>query len=574
MKSLGCDVVRFHISPVNPTEEGYPGLYQGQYIEMLDRAVLLQNRYQLPILLDIGNRYDYINEELVTYYVTRYSKYIKYFQIGNEIYNHVKQPDGMKKLINLMRLCKKLAPNAKISADVLAEDLLKLKTESPNDYELFDFHLIHYYSMTDYRGWNDVFIDDLAYHCGWTGIRPDLPKGYYKHDWFSGLGFGTFDKESWITEVCAIGYFRWGGVIKEEQKAYVWPEIVAAAIRYPESKVTRICHHSFRDKMSWREFGLGQTGLLYYDGAPRALTWEFKEQAFKYAPENSILRKIRVDIESANINEISLYITNFTDANIFGELSIEFGSKKIYTQDFELEADITTHTLLPLENLSFKPGNNHIFVKYNCSDDKDAFVYGWNVIKNPIIPKLDTKIPKYKSVTHKDGLDSINDFINKYHKDLGIVIAPGIGIASEMAYRLKITLQALLCSEIPIRMIMNCEDVLDKPLILLGVENENILQVIIETSTQEEDTKKIRKRKGDFGWTKIINQPFGNDRNCTQAYHFGIHYLSCPAVLSIGATTPDGLKAVTYDLIKRYWQTGLKPETAKKHIDKTDMLDM
>jgi len=174
MKAIGCNAVRFHIYPAGSEMEAFPGVDPNKFLPMLEFAIEVCQDLGLQMHLDIGHHIENISEEDVRRYVSLARGRIQSYQIGNEVYEDWRESGNLDKLERLVRVIKELDPKAQVSADILPEDCEFIRDKRPSLWKLLDFLPVHYYSLTDYRGWNDVYLEDLLDYIAGKGERFEL----------------------------------------------------------------------------------------------------------------------------------------------------------------------------------------------------------------------------------------------------------------------------------------------------------------------------------------------------------------------------------------------------------------
>lgn len=592
MKAIGASCVRFHIYPAMPGKSTRQGVEAEKFLPMLDLEVRTANDLGLLVHLDIAHDFEKYGEEGVKFYVNRYKGRIESYQIGDEIYNYGNNPEKLKYLQSLMELIHSLDPDAKVTADLLVPDMVKIKKEAPDLYKQFDIVTRQYYPVTDHRGWNDVYIADLVDHLGNpTGrrtvmqiakeLQPELisefgkywAKGtFYDHPLYAG-SYGMLDREVWITEITIAGYWQWGGIVPEDKRAQDWPKVIDA-IAAGTNRVTRIYHHCFRDKMSWREYGKGQCGIVYYDGAPREATHAFKKMAAKYAPPDSPMRVLDCEIErviapeDADEVDLKVWITNRSGdpVNVQGVLELPSGAKTD-SENFAVilspYADGTHTARINVERMPF--GNNHVFGKLHTPK---GMLYAWGIISKPKRLQLhntsNLNSELSENVRYVQGIEAVQQFLETYGDDCAIVTGPGLGDDMEMGYRLKSIIQALRCRTVPLQPSFLSVSVLDRPVIIIGDPKFNLISRTIEIGLPEDQMISVSNPGKGKGLINVVEHPFGqpsiHGRNNKQAEHIGYHFGHCPAALYIAGSDNAGTKAAVYDIIQRIWRSDRKFE--------------
>ena len=592
MKAIGCSSVRFHLYPAIPGKFDFPGVAPDKFLPMMDLAVETAQDLGLHVHLDLLQEENEQGEEAIRSYVSRYRGRIDSYQIGNERWDLPSDPERVNWLQRVLELVHSLDPNATVSADILVPEWMRIRKEMPELYDQLDIGYLHYYPVTDYRGWNDVYLADLLDHiCNPTGresvtelarsLSPkdlkdfgdhDAKSESYDHPFYAG-SWAWLDKEVWITEISSHGYWRWGSLVAEDKRASDWEKVVDA-VAGSKNAVTRIYHHCFRNKMSWREFGRDQSGLVHYDGSPRPATWAYKKMATKYAPAHSPLRALACDIERVAVPDggrtvdLKIKLTNKTSADLRGEVALEVPDKATAEEGglaFSLQpkGSKTWKTRLDVTGLPW--GSNHIFARVNIPQ---GLVYGWGVVSKRTRVRLDTSptldpelSPHVRCV---QGIKAVQTFLDEYGDQCAIVTGRALGNDGEMGYRLKIVLEAMRCIEVPVRPSILASEVLNRPLIVVGSPEFNLISRVVEMKLPE-DQHVCRANPGaGKGLINVVDAPFGDmsidGRNSPQSEAVGYFFGACPAALYIAGSDDEGTKAAAYDLILRIWGSGKKYE--------------
>ena len=71
-----------------------------------------------------------------------------------------------------------------------------------------------------------------------------------------------------------------------------------------------------------------------------------------------------------------------------------------------------------------------------------------------ILPELSSR------VSYAQGIDAVQEFLDVYADHCAIVTGPALGSDTECGYRLKIVLESIRCTEIPLRSSLLCEPLL------------------------------------------------------------------------------------------------------------------
>jgi len=581
VKAIGCSCTRFCIFPALPEKTNVGGISGDKYIRMIDLGVKTAGELGIRVHLDICEDVNQYGEQGIKFYLNRYKGRIESYQIGNERWEYAESKDRLKWLQRLIELGYSIDPKAKITADIMVPDWVKIKNEMPDLYRKMAVGTVHYYPVTDYHGWNDLYIMDLVDHLSNPTGRKSVADASYKtkrklsdfgeydakamsfdHDLYVG-SWARLDKEVWITEISSHGYWRWGNLTPEDKRSTDWEKVVDA-VAGSKNAVTRMYHHCFRDKMSDREFGMGQSGIVYYDGTPRPATWAFKKMAVKYSPADSPLRSLDCTIarvatsDDSKTVELKVKLVNKTSKPLSSEAVLELpegASAKDGKLSFSLAPNATKawHVKVDVGRMSW--GNNHVFVKVSIPQ---GLIYGWGIIARPKHMVVNAaRMEPTTPVKYANGFEEVQEFFDKYGDDCAIITGPCLGMDAEMGYRLKTVIQAMRCREVQIRPSILAADVLNRPLIVIGTPEYNLISRTVEMALPED--QHISAVKTGEGLVNVVKEPFGkayaDGRFSRQSRQIGYYFGACPAVLYIAGPDDAGTQAAAYDLIHRIWGT-------------------
>ena len=126
-----------------------------------------------------------------------------------------------------------------------------------------------------------------------------------------------------------------------------------------------------------------------------------------------------------------------------------------------------------------------------------------------------------------------------------------------MGYRLKIVIEATRCREVPIRAAIMPTDILNRPLIVIGGPEFNLISRVIEMKLPEDQRVHSANPGPGMGLINVVESPFGvmsaESRSSPQSEAIGYYFGGCPAALYIAGSDDDGLLAAAYELILRIW---------------------
>jgi hypothetical protein len=317
---------------------------------------------------------------------------------------------------------------------------------------------------------------------------------------------------------------------------------------------------------------MGECGIVYYDGAPKPATFVFKKMAIKYAPPGSPLATLICDIERVTVSEgaknveLTVKLTNRTSSPVAGKAVLELPDNVTAQQTslaFSLPAKDSKTWKTQVNVADMHWGNNHAFARVEIPQ---GTVYGWSIIAKPKRLELDiTPAPNAElspKVRYAQGIEAVQEFLDKYGDECAIIVGPGMGTDAEVGYRLKSVMQAIRCTEIPVRHCAAATPVLNRPLIVIGTPEYNLISRTVEMALPEDQRVTNTNPGPGNGVITVIQEPFGtrnmNGRDSRQAQQLGYFFGGVPAALYIAGPDDDGTKAAAYDLILRLWGSGSK----------------
>jgi len=259
-----------------------------------------------------------------------------------------------------------------------------------------------------------------------------------------------------------------------------------------ETNVSTIVNTTFRDKMSWREYGFTQCGLIYSSGLPHpeAATW--KRTAYEMMPDDDICSAVEIEITSTGPDEAELIIFNKTNQPIRGNILTEVRDLNGRTQPIAAGSSNPPHPFTDVppggrQSVSIskipwtgeKNGIRHLlaeFVPDEPCGDRSGRCIGWTTLESPRFPTLSTNITfPVESVRYPAGVASVEDFLRANRDRLAILIEPFAALETELAVRLQsIIMEAWGVKSQTASLHFDATDVIrDNALIVLGVLGQN-----------------------------------------------------------------------------------------------------
>ena len=133
-----------------------------------------------------------------------------------------------------------------------------------------------------------------------------------------------------------------------------------------------------------------------------------------------------------------------------------------------------------------------------------------------------------------------------------------------MGYRLKLVLQAMRCREVPLKPNVLAIEALNRPIIVIGTPEYNIIARTVEIGLPPEQRVTSTNPGPGKGVIMVIKEPLGQrdigGRGSRQALQVGYHFGGCPAALYLAGADDEGTQAAVYDLILRIWGKDKKYE--------------
>ena len=237
-------------------------------------------------------------------------------------------------------------------------------------------------------------------------------------------------------------------------------------------QVTRLYWCWLTDKMHSVEAGVTQAGALRYDGTPIPLTDAFHATAEAHAPAGSLVRDLRIDVQSAVLGPetreatLDIVLSNRSETPVAGRACLELPAGITSTMDafdFELGSGQELKRAAALHIGPLPETANHVFLRVEAAGQVH---YGWGVVSAPKPLTLDAEgIP---GVSYLPDIAAVQGFLTQYGDDCAIVVGPGTGHwDTELGYRIKIILESLRGHAVPIKTWFMIQDVWDRPLIIV-----------------------------------------------------------------------------------------------------------
>jgi len=416
---------------------------------------------------------------------------------------------------------------------------------------MLDMTLIHYYAMSDHRGWAPVYIEQLVDYCGGRNNRFKELKDdrFIGIKWYVGE-YGQFDKETWLTETTGAGFHRYAGQTSEEVKARNWEDVCAALSE--RTTVTTVGHHCFRDKMSWREFGTSQCGVVYVDGTPKPLALAFRDMARQSLPDTDLAKWLDLSL-TLSAQGLLVDIESGFHQEICGELSFEgIGSLRAKSDSIKLSipGQGRVRREIPLAHAAVqKYAVSQVFCLFRAGEWISEYntVAGWASLKREQPFTVDTDVEPLAGVRYVGGVETVARFFERFPAP-SIITGGLIGFDAEMSYRLKSVIQARSGEVVDTVATLNAAPVLDRPLIIIGNPQRNYYARLVESLAP--DICRVSAENKSF--VAVIEKPF-DAQQWSSEVAYSIGYAYSPSCIYVGGIDEINIQRAVYDLVRRLW---------------------
>lgn len=553
MRAMNSRFVRFHIMPANPERDSQPGADPIETPKDMHKAVEFARLLGMRVHWDISSQDILtITEQEVRDTVSEYEGLVQSYQIGNEPYFCWSASDKYYEHVQkLIAVGKEVDPQAKFSVDIFSTDLAYMRKNFAGLYTMLDMVMIHYYSMDDTRGWSDVYIEQLVHYAGGKDNRfQDLrDENFIEIEFYPGT-YGDFDKDIWITETTGAGFHRYAGQVDEDLKARNWEKVCRAVAE--RTDVTLLAHHCVRDKMSWREFGTSQCGVMNVDGSPKPLAYAQQKMAHASLPDSDLAKWVDVSLSVQN-QALQLTLENKLERELRGELSFDgVGSIRANSKPttITLAANSTSTLSIPLTYLHpDRCANSQVFCLFRAKEWESECdnAVGWVSVRREQEFAVDLDVKPLKGVRYPTGVEAVQDFFKRFSNPT--VISGGlIDFDAEMAYRLKSVIGAKSGLVVDTAAIVNAGQYLDRPLVIVGNPEHNYYAQLVEWLAPPE----CRVSAENPSFVAVIKEPF-HPHQWASSVANAIGYAYCPACIYVAGIDERHIQRAAYDLIRRLW---------------------
>ncbi len=573
MRAMGSGCMRIHLTPPVPGANAYDRLNDRRitpvtgrkYLEMLDFVVKTAREVGLLVHFDIASSFTEVSEESLDGWIGRYRGLVESYQFANENWSLFESDmregssASFERFEELLRHARTIDPHAKYTADIFAPQVEHIRARFPRLYEGLDVLSTHPYYMADHRGWTEPYLK-LLVQSHTPGVRPpaDFPwlpdRILLQRFW----GIADFAKEIWVTELVASGDGIWSSLVPDEVQAEGWRRAVDGLAGC--DLVTRIYHAWFTDKMHSMDSGLThQLGAVRYDGSPKQLTRAFQEKAEQYAPPESLVHRLGIEVQSIEASgraaSIGLVITNRGQARISGRARLELPAGITSGTDalaFDLGPGQALRREAALAIGELKETSNHVFLRVEASGQVH---YGWGVVKRPQPLSLSSGDGGLPGVRYLPDLSAAQQFLTRYGDECAVVVGPGaVHWDTELGYRLKIVLETLRGHPVMLKTWFMLSEVWDLPLLIVGRPEVNFIAQVVELGLPA--GRRAAALGPGEGFVQLIERPLGEDIGPAELtmQHKLVGFHACPAALYITGGDEAGTRAAAFDLIRRIWR--------------------
>jgi len=316
--------------------------------------------------------------------------------------------------------------------------------------------------------------------------------------------------------------------------------------------LTVIGHHSFRDKMSWREIGTSQCGMVWIDGTPKPSALAMTKVAERSLPDDDLAKWVKVSVAVEDGQAVAK-LENRSSKPVSGQATLEaFNGIALDGAPAELilpAGGTMEHRAKIASWSASRQSAAHVFVMFEAPawTGSARTSVGWAWPKRPMEITLNTRHEPLGGVKYVGGIASVQGFFRRYPNP-AIVTGDLIGFEAEMAYRLRSVIQAVTGQMCDQAATLTAARVLDKPMIIVGNPSNNYLARVIERLAPKE----CRIAGENRSFLAVIEEPFQvKTRGSIIANAIGQAF--CPACLYVAGTDESAIQRATYDLIRRMW---------------------
>lgn len=436
-RSLGARHIRFHILPANYSRDHYPGAEAEMYKDLIPFALLKAREFGLSTHVDIHtDDFESLQIEDIAERLEEFGmENIGVLQIINEhfyLWKHKKNIDKIEEIFSEVR---GLGFKGELCFDAGGTVRRKIAATHPMLARTWNRVMpVHYY--TPNLSW-DEYGENLLLDLLTGGRRvPSMNISPEQHKYYEEMiseEYSGLTNEMHITEVQMASSHVWSH-FAPAPRAEKWPELMQKIAS--ETDVSTVCNTTFKDKISWREYGYTQSGVLLSCMLPRPEAEIFRKTAMNFIPETDIYSDFELQVSSLG-DGVYLTATNKTEETRKGEIAIRGGGR------FSVELKPKENTLIPLESAPVSFGSSrirHYFAEFKPEErkGKSGACFAWKATAKTGARDLAISSRfKISGVDYPDGISSIEEFLHANFKRLAIVVEPPAGPEAELAVRLQ-----------------------------------------------------------------------------------------------------------------------------------------
>jgi len=437
LRSLGAGMVRYHIHPIDPEIDRYPGAKPEDYRALVPHALACARRLGLATHIDLhSNDFEHVRIEDVLARLNELGpENIDTLQIINEFFYLWKKPANLDKLEAILTAVQNSGFKGQLCFDAGGSVHRRIARSHPH-LAKFVKHMLPVHHYTYGRDWDDLgvatFLDILT---GKSSIAPNrLPqeaRDYHKNmmrEHFSGLA-----DEIQVLEVNSVGFPFWNAETQPNRGGR-WREIMRRLAA--ETNVSTVCHFCFRDKISWREYGFAHSGLLYACEAPKSESVEFREAAFELMPAGDIYASFRVDLGMTEERRLRVIVSNRTNRSQTGK--VLYGTNRPKSIELRPRGKAVLEFHLPEKDRSSRAIRHHFAEFQSDSSSGKGTCLGWHAEickQNPVLrPRV--RFPA-DGISYVGGLSRLAKFFRDNQNRLALIVENPATAEMEMAVRLQ-----------------------------------------------------------------------------------------------------------------------------------------
>ncbi len=422
----------------------------------------------------------------------------------------------VRSLLSLVRLARQADPAAKLGIMAAADALVELHQRQPEELEPVDFVAFRPRITTDHRGWRRRAIDEAI-------VQVERLAAAGKPVWVGGLS------------CCGGGV--WAPLVSDAKRGFGVADLVNALT---SAGVERICFDEPR----------GEGGLLTSCGLMTHAADVFHGYGTAAMDRPVAISVQPLRLRSALPAEVEVRTAGLRDESERGRLRLEYAGKvgEQSTICFDPKTPEGLALTLTLHPEHLAEGVNVVFARFVPEGRESMEVYAFNQVVRPVRPALSG--PKTgAAVTYQPKIAEVGAFLHRFGGDVAIVVGRA-GVASQLAGRLADRLERMTGRRVEARLATDAGDVMDRPLILLTVGEDNVLASVAQ---QDFARGRITARSPAAGKGRIIHvrSPFGETENDPRCGQVGLYYDVVPEALIVGGSDEAGLTAAVEDLLER-----------------------